>query len=905
MGAFFGRAPELAALRDASRRALDDRRPTAVLVEGDPGSGKTRLLAEFLTGLPTGSTISTACFQPESRLPLSLGWTLAGELVTAEAQPADWTGALEAIHREVSLRAPLAIAVDDVQWCDTESLGLLHYLGRAAAAQDEALLLVLAGRSSSPVTTLTTSLRYLLDDAFVHLRLGPLDDDAAVALVRSVDSGLDREQARALASRAGGWPFWCEFLATTPKGDNDLVADRLATMSGDAHDVLSVIVLLARPTEVRDLAEILRWPDDRRVAVALDELVGTGLVARRGGTVQLTHDLVRTAVDSQLSGTGRIRELIASWLENRAGDDVTRLLAAAQHRSAIGLPTVQSLERVLTSPTRRMVGLDGLQVIVDLVDEVPVDDPSSVDLDRGTASLAAELGQHSVANERWVRVARRLADPAERARAWLGASEAAQHLEDHDAARRHLDEARRVAPDGDPILSVELDMVEARLRRWLEHDPDASRKLTTQALEQVRRLVPVPPVDAYVRALELACVDAMQRNAADEILPLAEELSDVAAGAGVRASVQARLRGGSALMLMGRLEAAERDLARAWADARRSYLTDLALDVGSWLAWTRYLRGRLPEAEEVAAECIALATRLGERTRPALMVEHWGRLAEISRGNHDKAIAALRAAADEESDPHHRVGTRQAIATWLARLDGAAAADEVVASLDAARSDADSAGCVRCRTELFLSGADALARIGEQERAETWLGSGRSDVGGGALQEWLLARAEASVAMAGTSEAADHLRRAIEGADRVGLGLEAIWARLDLGRTLLTSDSHRAAATLQEAVRLAEIAGAATETRLLTQLLRQIGIRTWHRAAADQPLLGLSPREQEIAALIAEGATNLDIARSLFLSRKTVERHVSNIFVKLAVKNRAQLAALVSSSPERVRAETL
>src|SRR6266498_4217837 len=75
-------------------------------------------------------------------------------------------------------------------------------------------------------------------------------------------------------------------------------------------------------------------------------------------------------------------------------------------------------------------------------------------------------------------------------------------------------------------------------------------------------------------------------------------------------------------------------------------------------------------------------------------------------------------------------------------------------------------------------------------------------------------------------------------------------------------------------------------------------IRTWRRGArrrASGDLSGLSEREREIANLIAGGASNPDIAGTLFLSRKTVERHVSNILAKLEVKNRAQLAARMAA----------
>jgi DNA-binding NarL/FixJ family response regulator len=86
--------------------------------------------------------------------------------------------------------------------------------------------------------------------------------------------------------------------------------------------------------------------------------------------------------------------------------------------------------------------------------------------------------------------------------------------------------------------------------------------------------------------------------------------------------------------------------------------------------------------------------------------------------------------------------------------------------------------------------------------------------------------------------------------------------------------------------------GAVSEHRLAIQQLRALGIRAWRPAAKSQEG-ELSPRETQILKLVAEGASNPEIARSLFLSRKTVERHVSHLLSKLNVRNRTELAALV------------
>ena len=125
------------------------------------------------------------------------------------------------------------------------------------------------------------------------------------------------------------------------------------------------------------------------------------------------------------------------------------------------------------------------------------------------------------------------------------------------------------------------------------------------------------------------------------------------------------------------------------------------------------------------------------------------------------------------------------------------------------------------------------------------------------------------------------------------------WTELDMGRLLASGDRAAATAAYRRAAERAEAAGAPTVRRLADQGLRALGERPWRRGATSAASGGasaLSGREREVAELVALGATNVEIASRLFLSRKTVEHHVSNALAKLGLHSRAELAAHVGRS---------
>jgi DNA-binding NarL/FixJ family response regulator len=127
-------------------------------------------------------------------------------------------------------------------------------------------------------------------------------------------------------------------------------------------------------------------------------------------------------------------------------------------------------------------------------------------------------------------------------------------------------------------------------------------------------------------------------------------------------------------------------------------------------------------------------------------------------------------------------------------------------------------------------------------------------------------------------------------ADALALTLDALWTRIDLGAALAPDDRSRAREVLEDAAEAAAELGAFTEQQVAEQRLRALGVRTWRRGTGSALL---TDRERTVARLVAAGASNPEIAQQLFVSRKTVERHVSNVLKKVGVRNRAELAARV------------
>ena len=212
----------------------------------------------------------------------------------------------------------------------------------------------------------------------------------------------------------------------------------------------------------------------------------------------------------------------------------------------------------------------------------------------------------------------------------------------------------------------------------------------------------------------------------------------------------------------------------------------------------------------------------------------------------------------------------------------------------AALADLAVVSCNRCGAELHVRSAEAFARVGLLDLAAATLDAWHRDHSAPDATALVWATRAAGLLAAGrgdTDDALALLGQSIAGADALGMRCEALWSRLDLAAALVMAHRLSAGDAYREAAEEAENMGALTERAQAEQALRQLGVRTWRRTPLSPDVL--TAREREIAGLAATGASNPEIAASLFISRKTVERHMSNVLAKFGVRNRTHLAAVL------------
>lgn len=904
MQVFVGRAAELDAL--AETVAASSAGPAAAIVGGAPGSGKTRLLAEARARAELAHSFAVVGYEAGRPIPLAAAAGLLRSLAGAaprhgpqveelafgshERVAIEPVRVFEAAHRALREFEPALLLVDDVQWLDELSLALCHYLIRAACDVEQHIAVFAASRLDESGSALGESLP---SERVVRIDLGPLGRNEGVELALALDSGLDSASAADLWERAEGSPFWLEALARTggsAAGNDQLLTPRLRGAGPDAVVVLGVLAVAGRTITAADLAALEDWPP-ARVEDAVTELVRRGLVSEYAGTLRLAHDLIRDAALAGLPEVSR-RELdrrLGEWLARIAGDDVTRLRESLEHRHAAGEGSLDLALRLVRSPQRTLLDEDGLALLVAIADYADPADETTMALNDGIAALAAALGRYDVALERSIVLAEHERDPERRSRALLEAARAAFALGDGDAARAHLDRARASA-DGDALLGLELDIQDAATALWGAGPKEPARALAHEAAARALRAFEADDRARapYLEALRVEYEAAYQEDDVATMVRSAESRAEAARGHDEDAHLTALLASARALRRIGRLDEAVERAKRVWDESRSRVLPRMMLDAGYWLGTFLLQSGRITDAGEVVGDALELASRVGDEARARHAIERLASEVVFHEDDWQRGVDRLVTYMSGASE-HARVELHQLAALWLAFAGGPELREEVRAQVAAAQACADSAGCPRCATELRLAGADALAHAGYREEASQSLTEWeRMQPRPQQRDRFVQRRVEALLRDPVSWELLETAAREAEGG---GFGLDVLWTRLDLGVALTQGDRSRAREVFGAVADASRDCGANTVRELAEKQLRALGVRTWRRGAAGAPL---TEREGEIARLIAAGASNPEIAQQLFLSRKTVERHVSNILRKLGVRNRAELAARVA-----------
>ncbi len=912
--ALHGREPELARLLEPIRRLRSVGDPVVVIVSGEPGIGKTRLLEEVIERAPQMTLFRLAGYEHDFDIPLSAAHSLVREVTdvgAASAVPSDDLNVarlFEGAYQTIVSAAPVLVVMDDLQWSDDTSLALLRYVIRGGVASRTPIGVMAASRQTARAWRhIDSLLEPIPADNAVHVDLGPLQQVDSARLIRSLDPEADDDTVARWHEMAGGSPFWLEVLAGSRLSGADpgsLLAHHTQRLDADATAALIALALAGRPLVEDDLDRILRWPEGR-APPSLSDLEGSGLAIRGNGMVRVAHDLVRQEAIGGASPelVRKLRGLIGEWLESRAGSDPILLLEALEHQTRAGKPIERLALRILHSPARGTIGADGLFRVATVTDSIV-----SSELDTAVAELAVDLGEYELALDRWSRFNELSGDHA--ARRALASSEAALHLGRHAEAWSLLEMSRRNV-ESDPLLPAEIEAQEAQLILVFEGEPERSLQLASRAVDSLSRIASSGKAadssmkKARLRTL-LAAMDAARgADRIEQTLTFAEEAAEVAAGRDALARMRALTAGGLALRMLGRNLDAEARIRVAWTESRRHLLLQASLESGAMLAKVLHSLGRLIEAETVVEACLDLGGRLVEYRPGRAFLNLFPHILTVSRNDWRAGVDGLLSIAETEDEPHYRLHPRAEAMSTLATFDPSGAADLVRQLASAVVEDAERAGCLRCQNEAGLRAGDALARVGDVTEAGGHLTRVKSRLpDADRLLGWWAGVAGASIAVsAAKSDAEASLIAAISDADSQDLLFEAMRGRLDLGRYLVTRRPAEAGRVIRDAGWRAEGMGANTEARVADQLLRRLGFRTWRRKESppgDEAIGRLTDREREVAWLVAGGASNPDVAATLFLSRKTVERHLSNIFAKLGVRNRVELVNLLQSNAEGV-----
>ena len=892
------------------------RRSAALVLQGEPGTGKTTLLdyavesgRDFeivrLLGIESETELGFAGLH-QLLLPFLAGLrslpvpqrdALAGALGLRRADSPDRfllaLAALTMLARAATKR-PLLCIVDDAQWLDRESAGILGFIARRLGADAIALLFAVRGPSERTADF----------DGIPWVQIGGLPPEVAGRLLASAAAGrVDRGVSERIIAQTGGNPLGLIELG------GELSREQLA-----GEIPLPEVLPVGESLQARYLRQIGSMPAETQVlllAAAADPTGDPALLWRAGEflgfdvraaapaeaegllwfspLVRFRHPLVRSAVyhGAALAERVRVHEALA-----RATDPQVAADLAAWHRAEAAIGPHESVAGELERAAGRARERGGWAASARFLTRAATLTPDAdARFRRVLAAAQAETTAGACVRAQALldSVAGQLDDPVKHAAA-LRVQGTIRYAQDQtaEAASVLLDAARRLAPLDPALARATLleALAAARISGQLAKTGAGEADIAHAA-----RSLPIPsPSDATIGDLVLdadatllldgyeAAVPVVKRAVAAMLeIPVSSAELLTLTGVGCAAAsalgddhalyslanwleVQARDQGAvlplsTALIFSGSSELFAGHLGQAHARYTERGAIEAArgrnCEVGHALvlAW----RGRAAEARAEAAAAARVAVEQGEGWKLALL-EYARAVLALGMGHYEEALAAA---------PHGYEDN------------------------------------VLLRTFALPDLIEAAVRCGERGTAEQALASvaSRAAASPTPLMLGLLARSRALLGSGNGTEAC--YREAIgylqQARGRVHL------ARVELlyGEWLRRERRQRDAREhLQAAYGMFREIGADGFAERARLELAAAGVTA--RPPVSSRGGGLTPQELQVATLAAAGFTNLEIASRLFISPKTVDYHLGKVFRKLGVGSRRQLARVPFDQAETV-----
>jgi DNA-binding CsgD family transcriptional regulator len=927
------RSQEIAALR-VGVEALRQGGGAAVWVEGEPGIGKSSLVVEALAGASElGWDIGWGMAdQLAERLPLSvIQDCLQVRLSSPDPRRAHAAGLLRSqrlglfadgdasvsgvevlmgLADELCAAAPTVMVIDDLQWADDASLLVWHQL---AASIDQLRLLLIATCRSDPRRPEVQQVRAsLARRGRAMVTLGPLPEADVATLVTAMLGTPPEDTLRQLTAQAAGNPLYLRELVDAlareraqanpangvsaaqeqlPASLAAVLNDRLGSVSAQTAQILRTAALLGGKFTVTDLAVLLRRPVSE-LAAGLQEAVATHILVGSGSELAFRHQLIRQALYESMP-TALRTALHAEAARELAATDADAS-SVAQQLFAAGQPG-EAWARAWLLQTAPTLTTRAPQLAADLLrrelDETPSEDEARDGLMASLVRALLAVGSYNEAAQQARAALPAMTDPVRRAETYSVLARAQVSAGRSDEGIVTMRQALASA-DLPRTWRARMLALLAMLERADTGDLDTADETARQALT-----VAEEAGDAFATAhalTDLWLSQGVRRDhaaALDHVDQALRVLGDDPGYADLRSfAVDGRI---FTQQNLDRWPEAELTLRQAREAAQRSGGPDRTTWVTA--AVLRYWLGQwddaLAELSSDESDAPGLTYTFLRERWPALLVHG---VAALIAGRRDQRTTADQHLHAGLALPVLRISDREnrdflvaAHAVALEQRGETRQAMQVLAAI-LPRHDGE-----MTLTHQWLPDLVRLAiAAGDRQIARTAAQACQQE----AAAETRPARAAAASSRCQGLLKSDPvpLRDAVAHYRTVGPAVELPAAVEDLAAVLAKRGQHEEArAALNEAVSLYESLNARWDIRRADSRLRPYGIRRGVRGPrgprAASGWAALTPTEVKIAALVARGDSTSEIARGMFLSRRTVQTYISRILAKLGAKSRVEI----------------